>query len=418
MKKITQKHINDYLHFSYIPEFGDNEQILDLLKFEGKNAQIKSDKSEEDLIVEGISVLNQVFDELVEGKQDQKHLVPLSGGLDSRVILFALLQRVDPKNIQAVSFGSPKSLDYEIPKDVVKGTGVNLERINCIELDYSLENLVEAAQNGGSWTFTPDIYVNRLSLKLDQDFCRWSGFIGDFIAGSYTHRGDSAKDHYKKFAASQKRSRTKILTEAGYVPKKSVVNIDEKKLLNLNKLELIALYNRITACTAPILFPNNAELITPLIHPKWVEFMFGLPEKHRRGSSLFKKVITKMFPEALAIRCKNNHGLPLNNKSKLSKLQNKVKLKMHHEISKYKKDVNYPPIGVNYLHYAEAMRSLPSLKKSVETACESLDERNVAPWLNPSKIFKEHLDRKADHSEALLVILGLEVNLKADEQNH
>lgn len=411
--KISTKHINDYLHYGYVPEFGELTKISCFTDLKREQVKPLPSDDEEELIQEGIKVLNRVFDRLLQGHENENHLVPLSGGLDSRVIFCALLERVDPKKIFAISFGSPGSLDYEIPKDVVKNSGVNFERIDCTTLDYSLENLVKAAENGGRWASVPDIYVNRLSLKLDQEFCRWSGFIGDFIVGSYVTKGGRGDNLYKVFAKNQKRVKSRSLTTDNYDSENSLVSIEDKELLNLTTYELIALYNRIPAMTSPILFPKYHNLLTPLIDPEWAQFMLQLPKKYRINSYLFKKIITRMYPERMGIRCKNNAGLPFDNKSKFNASVNLLKLKIRHELVKLRKDYNYPPIGVNYLHYPEAIRKQPSLHSSIREACEAIDKRKIVPWLSATALFQEHLERKRDNSDALLLLLGLEVNLRA-----
>lgn len=413
MNNLNNQNLNDYLHFGYIPQFGNTEKISHILNIDNKKVQPLESIEEDALIVKGIKILNNVFDNLVADKKDRKHLVTLSGGLDSRIILSALLDRINPKNIHAVTFGSPKSFDYEIPKKVVKNTGVNYERINCIKLDYSLDKLVKSLENGGKWTTPPDMYVNRLALKLNEDYCRWSGFEGGIIAGNSSTKGANSKNEAKLFCEKQKRSKSIDLTQKEYDPVPSLVGINSKSILNLTPYEMATLNNRTPAELTPIQIPNNRELIAPLIHPDWVEFMLQLPKKFREDCYLFKKILTKMYPNAMGIACKNNFGLPLTNYNKFDYLKNRIRLKMNFEISKAMKDVNFPPIGVNYLHFPEAIRKLPTLRKSVEVACDNLDERKIIPWIKASEIFKDHMERKNDHSQALLVLLGLEVNLRA-----
>src|SRR5690606_15813669 len=41
------------------------------------------------------------------------HLVPLSGGIDSRILLGALLRHVSPREIRTVTFGTPGAWDYD-----------------------------------------------------------------------------------------------------------------------------------------------------------------------------------------------------------------------------------------------------------------------------------------------------------------
>lgn len=412
MEKLNADYVNDYLYFGYIPKVGKyRDWVAKIVQFEDE-FNVLNNLRESELIDMGVSILNKVFDELILGKESNEHLVPLSGGLDSRVIFSALLERVEAKKIYVTTFGSPRSFDFELPRKVVKDTGVNFERIDCTKLDFSLSNLVEAARNGGQWTSTPDIFVNRIALKLDQKLCRWSGFIGDFIAGSYSKKGNSSKSVEAIYVKNEKRSKSIYLNKNDYDPINSLVNVDDWKIGSLTEYEKIALFNRIPSSTVPILFPNNVELLTPFIHNEWVRFMFYLPARYRNDSYLFKKIILKMFPKFMNIACKNNSGLPVSY-NQLQEFVNLIWLKLNHERCKLLKSMNFPPLNVNYLHYPEAIRNQKSLRKSIDEACENLDRRSIIPWISAKNVFKEHIDRTADHSQALLVLLGLEVNLLA-----
>lgn len=130
---------------------------------------------------------------------------------------------------------------------------------------------------------------------------------------------------------------------------------------------------------------------------------------------LYKKIICRMFPEIMKIEIKNNAGLRINEKSPVKIFMNRAKLKLQLELSSNLKSVNFPPAAVNYLYYPEAIRKIPSLRNSVQEACENIQERGVAPWLKPKEIFHLHMTREKNYSEALLGLLGLEVNLLVEE---
>ncbi len=410
---IKNKNINDYLHFGYIPEFGKSEVFTQIFnKLNSDN--LLNDLDEKTLIDKGINVLNKVFDDLIEGNLSKKHLIPLSGGLDSRLIFAALLDRISPEKICTMTFGTPGSFDYDIPKKVVKNTGVNFERINCTRLDYSLDNLVSAVLKGGHWTSTPDIYINQLSLKLDENYCRWSGFLGGEIAGEYSALGNGIKDNSEIFANYQKRSKSITLTDQGYSPYSSLVKIG-KIPYNLTAFELLFYLNRSAAGAIPIMYPANIKINSPFMHPDWVDFIIKVPKKYRKGSYLFKQILLKMYPEIMNLPCKNNAGLGLGNTNRTSNFLNLTKLKIKHELTNVLQSIHYPPVGANYLDYKNAFNKLPSLKNSISEACENLENRGIAPWISPNIILKDHLLGKADHTQALLILLGLEVNLRAEE---
>ncbi len=410
---ITNKNINDYLHFGYIPEFGKTEKITQIFNKVNYDSLLNG-LDERALIDKGINVLNNVFDDLIEGNLNKKHLIPLSGGLDSRIIFAALLDRISPEKINTITFGTPGSFDYDIPKKVVKNTNVNFERINCTRLDYSLDNLVSAALKGGHWTSTPDIYINQLSLKLDENYCRWSGFLGGEIAGEYSSLGSEIKDNNVIFANYQKRSKSITLTDQGYSPYSSLVKIGEIPY-NLTAFELLFYYNRSAAGAIPIMYPDNIKINSPFMHPDWVDFIIKVPKKYRKGSYLFKQILLKMYPEIMNLPCKNNAGLGLGNTNSTSNFLNLTKLKIRHEMTNVLQSIYYPPVGTNYVDYKNAIKKLPSFKNSISEACKNLENRKIVPWISPNNILKDHLAGRANHTQALLILLGMEVNLRADE---
>lgn len=407
---VTEKIINDYLHYTYVPEFGDTSKLSHILSL--KKTRDLSTIKEEDLIQEGVGILNTVFDKLVEENLGKRHLIPLSGGLDSRLIFCAVAERVKPEKIQVVTYGSPNSHDYDIPKKVVKKySGVAYEQINCAKLDYSLANLIEAAKDGGQWCASPDMYINRVALNLEEDYCRWSGFLGGPVAGNNSTKKYNSPISY---AQAYKRSKKLGLTAENYRPEASLVGYD-KKLLDLTPFEVLALYNNAAANGIRILLPRSTEVITPFLDKQWNEFMLQLPLKYRANMYLYKKIMCRMFPEAMKVGIKDNGGLRVNEKSRLKKFVNSAKLKVHFKMAQTLKSAKFPTKGVNYLFYPEAIREIPSLQNSIREACENLQERGIVPWLNPKEILSLHLKREGEYSDALLVLLGLEVNLAVED---
>ena len=75
---------------------------------------------------------------------NEKILVPLSGGLDSRYILGTLLELVSPARILTFTFGSKNSYDFEIGKKVAKEIGVKNIAFPLKPLDYSEDSLTQS----------------------------------------------------------------------------------------------------------------------------------------------------------------------------------------------------------------------------------------------------------------------------------
>ena len=76
--------------------------------------------SEPALIDQGVAAIKARFQEADNGT----HIVPLSGGLDSRAILAGLLDRGLKDQIIATTYGTPGTYDYDIGCRVAKKIGV------------------------------------------------------------------------------------------------------------------------------------------------------------------------------------------------------------------------------------------------------------------------------------------------------
>lgn len=73
--------------------------------------------------------LDQVFTDLVERCGSRQLVVPLSGGLDSR-LLVAWLKRTGASNILAFTYGKPGSAEAEVARAVARSVGIRLELVD------------------------------------------------------------------------------------------------------------------------------------------------------------------------------------------------------------------------------------------------------------------------------------------------
>lgn len=92
-----------YLYFGYV-----SRKPFDLERYKVGNKI--NDLREDELIDLGIKKLSSVFNNI----SDSTHIIPLSGGLDSRAILAALIDKGFKNHFTAVHIWAPGTLDYEI----------------------------------------------------------------------------------------------------------------------------------------------------------------------------------------------------------------------------------------------------------------------------------------------------------------
>lgn len=102
-----------------------------------------------------ISELGTLWQKAIKRRiqKNDRVLIPLSGGLDSRAILAEVLQITSKENIITFTFGHPGSFDFEIGKLVAKNAGVrNIElgvEMDSFESQYNIsiediEGLIDA----------------------------------------------------------------------------------------------------------------------------------------------------------------------------------------------------------------------------------------------------------------------------------
>ena len=122
MKEMLEERlILSFLHFGYLPQIPRN---LSSEPWAGNKSEacdtIRKSLDKPKLIAQGIHALKAAFQNIIGGM----HIVPLSGGLDSRAILGGLLNAGLKKQITTVTFGTPGTLDYEIGSYVAKRIGL------------------------------------------------------------------------------------------------------------------------------------------------------------------------------------------------------------------------------------------------------------------------------------------------------
>ena len=82
----------------------------------------KSDAEDADLEAELSQVFNSVFDRYYKLWRYRKIVVPLSGGLDSRLII-AMLKKIGCTNVLCYSYGNPNSQDSKISREIAQKLG-------------------------------------------------------------------------------------------------------------------------------------------------------------------------------------------------------------------------------------------------------------------------------------------------------
>jgi len=289
MRKLSE--IAFFLHSGYLPTY-NKENIFDRLL---ENNPLRLEKYPEDMIYdeniaveEGIKALKSTFENI----QGDLHIVPLSGGLDSRTILAELIERGLRKQIITVTFGVPGSYDYEIGSFLSKKFGLRYEEIDLNTINVSQGQLLETAINGSSWTFLIDAFYNSLiPKKFGKEATYWSGFPGGCLLGLRFPHGEStswkaAQDYFLDYG--------KLVYSINLLPPGFQLrdSLPEAPILDPSILsydDQLYFVIRQQNYMFRVLIFKGFNYRTPLFSPEWAKFSLRLPLEFRSGGHIFHR---------------------------------------------------------------------------------------------------------------------------------
>jgi hypothetical protein len=155
-------------------KFNFNFENIDPIKFEGFNR--------DELIEIGIEKLKRsIKKEYSSGDV----LVPISGGLDSRIILAGLVEILPIGKIHTYTYGYPGSYDFEIGNKVADLYGTDHRSYSLKDYRFSYEEEMEVSKRFDRQTH---LFFHPPYNQIDSDFGLkniWSGFLGGEIGGSH-----------------------------------------------------------------------------------------------------------------------------------------------------------------------------------------------------------------------------------------
>lgn len=389
--------IQDFLHYGYSLD----EAGLNYLDLEDE------DYSQN---IEGASkVLEKTFDSIISGLDSGlTHIVPLSGGLDSRAILAELLEHdgIDRDNIIAVTFGTPGTWDFEIPKKVAKKAGVEHHTIDIkTEIEWSKELLLDYASKQSRPHKFFDGYINKKIFDRfsAEDTVFWSGFLGDPTAGAHIPEEDlDTWEEYLEWFASWNKAFDTSFNPNSY---DAVTDLPSEPLMSeekMNYYDQLDLGVRQRNLIKPIVMPNEKSYLTPFASNPWLSYALKLPEDKRKNRKLFKEVMLERHPVLFDLPTDTNAGLPLNT--------NKYRVKLNHYLANLKIALGRTNLYLNYIDFEKELRKNTSISKTVKNSVKSLDIQEI----DVETLWKDHQEGK-NLSDELLSLASLSLYLESKE---
>ncbi len=345
----------------------------------------------------------------------RRHVVPLSGGLDSRAILAALLECTPARNIETYTFGTPGTYDYDLGCLVARETGTKHHAIPLGEIEWKDEDFLEAAFRFNHQTL---LFHHAPVWLLDRfaDGVIWSGYMGDVITGGQRPDVPSAMlaDAKMSYLLNRRAVRSMEMTESppeDFLPfigggsvSSDCVSYDEQVLVT----EAIRF-------SAPHVLMNGFEYRIPFINTAFWDFFFSVPDKYRRDQRLYKSMLQQEWPYLFSLPTKSHFGLPLSAtlpRVAARRARNRIWNKARENLRIF----DWPPLPMtNYMDLDLLIRKDARFRNLIETQIEDLKRRDIVPWIDIDGIRSRHMRRQGNHGDALKMLFSLEINLKGLE---
>lgn len=395
---MDKANLHSFLQLGYFLDYDNPNYKFD---FSGINKEKYAEASLTELVNEG----GRLWLEAISANfnSNDKHLVPISGGLDSRAILAGLLKHTEAKNIYTYTFGTPKTLDYEIGNYIAKKLGTKHTSYDLTKHIYSQEELEDISKRVDRQTI---LFHHPPVHKIMGDYAEfqlWNGFLGDSLSGDKILNEPSIdkQSAIQNFINKNKYTRSINLDD--------LLNIDHYLLdeikINLTMDEIYDFKNRQLKFIAPHVLMNGFDYKLPFLEKSFFDFMLSAPNKYRFNQFLYKEILLKFFPKEFSYKTKTNFGLPLK-ATKQRVFVKRVQDKISRTIGLG------APVNINYLDFNKKIREKEDLRKIISNNILDLKQRNIVDWIDIERILTTHLSGKGNHADALIVLASLEIHLK------
>ncbi|MEO8464129.1 MAG: asparagine synthase C-terminal domain-containing protein [Gammaproteobacteria bacterium] len=399
--------LNSFLAFGYFLDYRHPRYAMRLPAIDkGKYA----DASEHDLVDEGARLFRKaIHAQCVSG---DRHLVPLSGGLDSRAILAALVELTDARNIYTYTFGTPGTLDYEIGCAMARRLGTNHTVFDLTQHRFTTNEEMEVSRRTGLQTI---LFHHQPIFEVEKRFggcVFWSGAIIDVYFGIHTHTLQGAtvtsakQNSYRENLFVKSTSLTNVDFDA-FLPKTEYDASTDGILVREHCIDLL---NRQLKMVAAHVLMAGFDYRVLFTDDDLVRFALNIDNRWLNHQVLYRKMLLQAFPACFAYPTKTTLGLPLT-ASRLALGVRRVRRKIAEHVARTFRTGRVHP-GTNYIDFATGIRERSDLRAIVTEHVSDLDRRGVVDWVPCKSLLERHMSGRANHADALIVLASLEMHLK------
>ena len=399
-----------FLHYGFLPEVSEDYRDPGWSRIGKDEVRRAQDVREEDLIEPALEAFHRAIRADLTGR---RHIVPLSGGVDSRFLLATLVDHGLRDSIIAVTFGIPGTFDFDIAPRVARTLGVRHEAVDLTTIEFGREAVLGAVRRA-PWTVGYEALFNHLvPARFGQEAVYWSGWLANSMAGIDVAESSETWEIARRcFASNCRLIHSTDLTPPGY---DAVEALPDRPLLEdscLTYYEQLFMFLRHPLRNRPALIPEGYDYRIPFGHPEWVEFILRVPQAYRLHQSLYYRMVEHAYPKLFALPTKNRLGLRLHANPMQVQFR-RAWLKAQRTLrQRFPMRFNGTNPKLNYADFDRALREHGALRDAACTALTNLQSRGLVDWVDISRLMNAHLNGRENHGHALIHLAVLEWNLE------
>jgi hypothetical protein len=299
--ELSQKDIR-FLTFGY---FLENSPGVEL-KFTQNDKWSALNYSE--ALEEAGNLWRSTFHERYNASSSMEHVVPISGGVDSRALLLELLKYKEAKDIHTFTFGVKGSLDYEIGKGIARHYGTNHSQIDCSGDILTLKNAVEF---GELVDFSCNLFLTPQvsALRQYKGMNIWTGTVIDVFFGRHFHEHESLTHEALALNFMRENSLTKHFGQ--FIDQSDLINMLSVPIVKGSSMEhTVDLANRQSKFVAKHLLYEGYNFST-MLGDEITQFALSIDQSFHIKQRLYVEMMQNIYPDFNKFPCKTSFGLKL-----------------------------------------------------------------------------------------------------------
>lgn len=303
------------------------------------------------------------------------HVVPLSGGLDSRILLATLLEHVPAKEILTYTYGVPGSQDYDLGNRVAQVAGTTHIPISLAKpTRWRRDELEEVARltDANNSLFHPLVWL-RVLERVGRTGTWWTGYTGDGIGGSFASKlGSLAEsDPVRGFLSFELTTQPSWAQQSGPEELESLCVRSSALDAMVSPVESVWFANHVERYTTHHIYLRGLRYASPFMDESMVRFFCSLPDEHRIGKRFFNEWSSARWPALFGVPTKD-YGWALAGGSRTQQLVWQAKgMARKAGYRLFPTRVTHP--GTSYWNFDPALRRAP-FGSFVRGLLEELDD--------------------------------------------